>query len=276
MTREDVIGKSLLKRLAYDMATYLLELQVKERDIELLDTQSQRVEARRADLVARMVEHNTGERFLLHIEIQNDHDPLMPWRMLRYLSDIKLCWPHERVRQYLVFIGDQPLHMADGIDEPDHRYRYRILDMRTIDCERLMAIDKPDALVLAILCDFKGRSPELVVNSILRRLFELLRGQDKQFRDYLKMLEILSENRHLEAIVERGEQMLTQVNEENLPSFRIGLRRGIERGMERGMDKGAELARLDAARNLLDILDDQEIARRLSLPLAKVRQLREE
>ncbi len=29
--------------------------------------------------------------------------------------------------------------------------------MHTIDCEKFLTMDSPDALVLAILCDFKGR-----------------------------------------------------------------------------------------------------------------------
>ena len=41
---------------------------------ELLDTEQQRVEQRRANLVAWMRRHTDGENFILHIEIQNQND----------------------------------------------------------------------------------------------------------------------------------------------------------------------------------------------------------
>ena len=33
----------------------------------------------------------------------------------------------------------------------------QLLDVETIDCDELIKLDTPDALVLSILCDFKGR-----------------------------------------------------------------------------------------------------------------------
>jgi hypothetical protein len=34
----------------------------------------------------------------------------------------------------------------------------------TVDCQKLIAMDDPDALVLAILCDFKDRPEQEVVH----------------------------------------------------------------------------------------------------------------
>jgi len=45
--------------------------------------------------------------------------------------------------------------------------------MHTIDCEKFLKMDTPDALVLAILCDFKGRDEKDVVVYIITRLREL-------------------------------------------------------------------------------------------------------
>ncbi|KOR28247.1 hypothetical protein TI05_17300 [Achromatium sp. WMS3] len=43
---------------------------------------------------------------------------------------------------------------------------YTIIDMHTIDCERLLQLDNSDALVLAVLCDFKGRPNREVIRYI--------------------------------------------------------------------------------------------------------------
>jgi len=54
----------------------------------VVENDHQRVEERRADLVVK-ARGSEGE-YLLHIEIQNDNQRLMPWRMLRYLAEIGL------------------------------------------------------------------------------------------------------------------------------------------------------------------------------------------
>ncbi len=77
--------------------------------LELLETEEQRIEDRRADFLARVRKRDSGESFLLHIELQNDNQPQMPLRMLRYYTDIQLQWPKEPVRQYLVYTGKRPL-----------------------------------------------------------------------------------------------------------------------------------------------------------------------
>ena len=84
-----------------DLATRLLGLDINPGSLALIETESRRIEERRAeDLVAR-VRDRGGDKFILHIEIQNDDQRMMPWRL--------------PVRQYLIHIGRQPLSMADGM-----------------------------------------------------------------------------------------------------------------------------------------------------------------
>ena len=52
-----------------------------------------------------------------------------------------------------------------------------------------------------------------------------------------------------------------------------GMERGIEEGMERGMEKGKEEAAVEIAKNLKDVLSDEDIAIRTNLPLDVVRKL---
>ncbi len=49
MAEKDILSKTLLKRIALDIATYLFKLEITEA--ELLETEFQRVEERRADLL---------------------------------------------------------------------------------------------------------------------------------------------------------------------------------------------------------------------------------
>jgi len=132
MADKDIISKETFRRLAVDLATYLLKLPIDPDSLEVLPTEHQRVEDRRADLVVKLRERE-GEPFLLHIEIQNNNDNTMPVRMMRYMTDILLAYPGLPVRQHIIYIGAEPLRMSDGIEGPGFHYRYGILDMRNMD-----------------------------------------------------------------------------------------------------------------------------------------------
>ncbi|VFM98013.1 MAG: hypothetical protein BECKG1743D_GA0114223_105364 [Candidatus Kentron sp. G] len=41
--------------------------------------------------------------------------------MMRYLTDILLAHPGLPLRQYLIYIGTEPLTMPGGLDGPDFR-----------------------------------------------------------------------------------------------------------------------------------------------------------
>lgn len=121
----------------------------------------------------------------------------MPLRMLRYYTDIRFAGHQGPIRQFLVYIGTAPLAMADGIEESGLLgYHYGLVDMHRVNCAGLLVQDNPDALVLAVPCDFGDREPQEVINYIVRRLKELIGANEGQFREYMAMLEILSGNIH--------------------------------------------------------------------------------
>jgi hypothetical protein len=204
--------------------------------------------------------------------------------MLRYFTDIRLSHPGLPLRQYLIYIGAAALTMPAGLHETDLDYRYGILDMHQVDCATLLAMDDPDALVLAVLCDFGDRDPQRVINQIFLRLRELVGDNSRRMREYLDMIEILSENRALKRYLKEAEQMLTQVDVTKLPSYELGMEKGMERGMEkgmergmeRGMEKGMEQTTERLARSLLGLLPDEVIAEKTGLSLEVLRRWHEE
>jgi len=267
MTAKDIISRETLKRLTTDLARHLLGIDGEA--VELLETQNQRVEDRRADLVARMRERS-GAEFLLHVEIANNNTTDMPLRMLRYYTDIRLAGHTGTLRQFLLYIGAEPLRMPDGIQEPVWlEYRYGLVDMHQINCAGLLVQDNPDALVLAVLCDFGDRQPAEVVGYIVRRLKELLGSDERRFRDYMTMLEILSENRDLKAQVREAQRMLTQVDIKQLPSYLIGFEDGEASGEARGELRTQALI----ARRLLRRLQAAEVAELLGMTAEEVERI---
>ena len=266
MAKKDIISKHVLKRLAADIANILLHLDIDNDSVELLSTEQQRIELRHADLVARVKQRNTQKSFILHVEIQNNNDKQMPLRMLRYFTDIQLAYPDERIHQYLVYIGKTVLNMPDYFKAGDFNYRYHILDMHTVDCQLLLAQDTPDALVLAILCDFKERPVQDVVNYIVKRLQQLLKDDESGFRNYFEMLETLSENRDLKSNIDEAKNMLSEIDIKKLPSYNWGLQQGLEQGRKQEA--------IDIAKQMLSFMDDEKIAKITKLPYETIKSLR--
>ena len=275
MGKKDIISKSVLGHLAADIANLLLGLDVDINSVELLDTEQQRVEQRRADLVARMRRQVDGHDFILHIEIQNHNAATMPLRMLRYFTDIQLAYPQEPIHQHLIYIGKERLTMPDFFDAPAFTYRYSLLDMHTVDCSILLTQDTPDALVLAILCDFKGKPVQDMVNYIVLRLRELMGDDESGFRNYFEMLETLAENRDLQPNIKEAELMLTQVDVTKFASYGWGMRDGLERGRQEGKQEGELKKAREIAQQLLQlgVIPEVEIARIAGLSLEEIQKL---
>lgn len=273
MAEKDIVSKEVLQHLAADIANLLLELDVEHDSVELLQTEQQRVEARRADMVARMRRRQTGEQLILHVEIQNANDNTMPVRMLRYLSDILLQYPNEQVYQYVVYIGKRPLSMPNQLVQPAFSYQYYLLDMHMIDCSVLLMKDTPEALVIAILCDFKERPTQDMVNYIVTRLHELTGDDEQRFRNYYQMLETLAENRDLQNNLAEAKDMLTQVDVTRFSTYRWGLEAGIKQMQSIVDEKEAAVQRLkQGVRQLLltNTMTHQQIAEIFQLSLEEV------
>jgi predicted transposase YdaD len=280
MGKKDIISKSVLGHLAADIANLLLGLGVETDSVELLDTEQQRVEQRSADLVARMRRQADGQDFILHIEIQNQNDSTMPLRMLRYFTDIQLAYPQDAIHQHLIYIGKERLTMPDSFAAPAFTYRYALLDMHSVDCSIFLTQDTPDALVLAILCDFKGKPVQDMVNYIVLRLRELMGEDESGFRNYFEMLETLAENRDLQPNIKEAEQMLTQVDVTKFASYGWGMRDGLERGRQEGIERGIREGEFRKAQEVasgllqLGVIPEVDIARIAGLPLEEVQKLR--
>ena len=118
--------------------------------------------------------------------------------------------------------------MASGLNSPQLQYCYDLV-MREMDYHTLYESQNPNALVLAILCDFGGDDPQVVVR-LLEKLRNLM-GQDEG--RLCECLEILADNRHFNVNIQETYDML-EINIERLPSYQKGLETGIEKGIEKG------------------------------------------
>ncbi len=281
--KKDITTKETVKTIVEDISRYILGFVISK--VVFLDKELSRIEKREADIVVKC--EIDGKEEILHIEIQNNNDSKMPIRMMRYYTDIKTLYPKIPVRRYLIYIGKRKCSIKDRIDEEDEFFRYNLIDMHKIDCEKFLKMDTPDALVLSILCDFKGRDEKDIIKYILTRLRELTEDDAYQLNKYMLILETLSTNRNLQDKVKEVEKMLRDIRLEDLPSFQIAKERLLrdinieelpsfqiakERVEERAKREGKLEGKLETAITMIKEfgLSVKDVSDKLKLPLDEI------
>jgi predicted transposase/invertase (TIGR01784 family) len=267
--KKDITTKEAITAITEDIALYLLDLTI--TDIEFVDKELKRVEKREADIVARC--KIDGKEQILHLEIQNSNDKTMARRMLRYYNDIKMGFEHLEVKQYIIYIGKAKLSMSDSIVDEYLKYHYTIIDMHNIDCEELIALDTPDALVLSILCDFKGRDELEVLIHITTRLTQLTKDDEHRLSKYMLMLETLSDNRDLKEKLEKAEEMLRTVKMEDLPSYSLGYKKAIIEEKDEWLSQGISQGIIETAITMIKEfnLSIEAVAKKLNISIDELK-----
>ena len=267
--KKDIILKDITKETVKDILKYFIGLEV--NDIEFLDIEFEKIESRKADVLVKASDK------IIHIEFQSNNDYNMPVRMARYFLEIYSRFKEYEILQYVIFIGKSKNYMKDEIKTKYFNFKYNIIDVKTIPCDRFLKIDKPEALVLAILCDFGDKNPKEIIKNILLRLYHLTKNEN-DFKRYILMLEELSTSRDLKEAIKEEEMGLQHLTWEDLPSYEIGLEKGMEKGMEKGIEKGMEKGKMLAMKEIANKLilafkDEKKVASILEIDEKTLREL---
>ena len=253
MSRYDVTLKLLLQRiLRGGVLAGSLGLEIDR----WLPTELPRVRNRRVDLLGEAPE---GE--LLHIELQSRNEDIAP-RMLEYKLDI--FHAHGRYpRQLVLYFGAEPLRMSGRLEVPGLVYECRIVDIRELDGEALLASPDLRECMLAILTNM--RDQRAAIQFVLRRI--MLRPDADREQAYTELM-ILSGLRRCGRIIEEETKrmpIILDIPEEDLlgPIYRAKYLEARHEGLEQGREQGLEQGRLSGERR---VLRKQLIQRFGSLP----------
>jgi len=133
----------------------------------------------------------TAASELVHIELQSTNDPDMPLRMAEYCLRVRRNF-RKFPQQILVYLGEAPLTMQSELSGPRLSYSYRIVDIRDLDGERLLASPEVGDNIVAILTRLPDR------RATIRRIVERIRGLGPGEREaMLRRLSILAGLRNL-------------------------------------------------------------------------------
>lgn len=189
-----------------------------------LDVELPKVQNLRVDLLGE-----TGDRALLHLELQSTNDAAMPLRMAEYgLSVFRLfdMFP----KQILLYVGEAPLRMENELRGDDVWFRYRTVDIRSLDGERLLESADVGDNVIAVLA--RLRDHREAIRKIVGRIAELPPAD----RDAaLSRLLILAGLRRLEETVEEEARRMPLMD--SILDNKV-LGREYKRGLAEGEAKG--------------------------------------
>src|SRR3989449_3860217 len=136
-TKYDAVVKDLFQK---DRPSLLDQLTGGVKIRAFLNVDLAKVLERRADLVV-LLEDGT----ILHIEFQSTNDKDMAYRAGIYWVLLGHRY-HCRVRQGVLYTGQAKMRMPDGVDLGETRIAYRLIDIRTLESETLIASGRPGDL----------------------------------------------------------------------------------------------------------------------------------
>ena len=181
---------------------------------------------RRVDLLGE-----TADGTLVQIDVQSGSDNRMNLRMAEYsLAIYRQQQRQQFPLQIVLYVGETPLNMEDTLVGPDLQFRYRLIDVRDLDGERLRQSPQMGDNVIAILTRLRDQREAL--NEILSKLSDL----DIDAREfYLRALLTLAGLRGLEETVEEEARKMPLLND--ILDNRV-LGREFKRGLEQGVQQG--------------------------------------
>ena len=67
-----------------------------------------------------------------------------------------------------------------------------------------------------------------------------------------------------------------KMDEKYEQGLKEGLTKGLQQGIAQGIEQGIEKNKIENAKNLFDVLDDETISKKIKIDLDKVKKLRKE
>jgi len=228
MQEYDVALKSLLRGSATLTVRELTgTVVVKWLDVELPKVRN--VQNLRLDL------GQTADGELIHIELQSGNDNAIPFRMIEYGLDVQRLFG-QFPRQILLYVGEAPLSMQSALRGPGLSFEFSLVDVRTLDGDRLLESDHVGDNVFAILA--RLRDDKEAVHGIVERLAGLAMTEREIA---LAQLTILAGLRHLAATVkEEAEKMPIDLDIRDHETLGPIIRQAEQKGLQEGLQKGRQ------------------------------------
>lgn len=156
---------------------------------------------REPDWLRRVCHEDVNQDYIFHGEVHGKDQAVILDRNLIYYG---LLWYnyHLPVHQVVVYIGRKKKlsKMKALLIQRNMNFRFDIINMHEVPYEIFINSTEPAEVILSILCDFKGQSPNIILPLILERLRELDKG-GLVLEKHFVQLEIIANLRNLQPLL---------------------------------------------------------------------------
>jgi len=192
------------------------------------NTELPAVQSRRADMLGE-----TAEGTLVHIELQSTNQVGMALRMLEYAVAIHRQF-QRFPQQIVLYVGQEPLRMKGSIEGSHLAFSCKMVDIRSLDGEALIASGNVEDNIIAIVTQL-GNEREAV-----KRILARIAACEPQLRgEALRDLTLLAGLRAVAPVIKQETEQMPILNDiMDHPLFGPERKRGIEIGLERGREEG--------------------------------------
>jgi hypothetical protein len=185
-----------------------------------LDKELPAIRNTRADLIGETI----GGDFV-HLEFMSENQRFFELRMAGYYVEIyQSCGRHPR--QALVYVGRAKLRMGGHFKSPSMNFRFRVVDLRTLNGERFLKSDAVGDQILSILMRLKNHR-----EAIRRILATITTLEARDREDALGQLMVICGLRGVETRVEEEIRKVPVLN--SLLDHKV-LGREFKKGLEQG------------------------------------------
>ena len=143
----------------------------------------------------RIVETDTGERFILQLEFQSTDEEGMIYRVQEYYGLLRRKYQLP-VKQFVIYLGQKVSKMRTGLAPEEVFTGFTLKSLREYSYRDLLASDVPEEIILAILSNFENQEPIEVLKKILSKL-KKINGEEITLRKYVRQLSVLARLRNL-------------------------------------------------------------------------------
>jgi predicted transposase/invertase (TIGR01784 family) len=196
----------------------------------------QHTKERKPDVLKKVTD-NHGNTFILQIEFQVADESEMVYRMAEYyvMLERKYKLP---VEQFVIFLGSSKPQMPTHLGSNRMKFDFSLISFADLDYQLFLKSGQPEEVVMGVLADFKGESPEKALQQIIERIEETAKG-DFQLKKYFKQLRVLAQLRKFEKPLKElvMDNIGKFVSQERDAAYLVGLDKGGEKAREQEQTK---------------------------------------
>jgi predicted transposase YdaD len=224
-----------------------------------------------------LIETDTGERFILHIEFESGDNQVMVYRVGEY-HGMALRREKLPIRHIVIYLGEEPPTMRTQLKPEEVYTGFDLLSVEGLDTEQLLSSQMPEVVIIAVLSNYPKEEAETILRKIVVNLRKIVKHK-RTLKRYLNQLMMLSRLRKIEALtIKITEEMPVHYDIETDALYLRGTEKGIAKGRTEGRTEGIEAQSYISVTNLLldTDFDDQRIARLVKVTLAFVQKVKDE